>query len=315
MNEFYPEITPFNHFMLDVGEGHQLYIEQCGNPNGQPVVFLHGGPGGGCSENDRRFFDPEQYHIILFDQRGCGRSLPHGELKNNDTDRLVNDLNNIRVYLNINKWHVFGGSWGSTLALVYAQTFPQDVLSLVLRGIFLARPQDSHWLLNCGGAQRLFPEYHEQLCSALPANTTDIIGAGYKMLIGDDKDAAMALARQWSRYEFRCSTLLPNESLVETKADDKTSWTLARHEAHFMANDCFLSDNQILNNCEAIDDIPTIIVHGRYDVVCPFDQAWELHKRLPKSELWISEAAGHASSESETKDKLIQATKRMLLGQ
>lgn len=312
MNDFYPVIEPFNHFMLDVGEGHQVYVEQCGNPNGEPVVFLHGGPGGGCSANDRRFFDPDQYHIILFDQRGCGRSLPHGELIGNDTTRLVDDINTIREHLNIKKWHVFGGSWGSTLALVYAQTYSKDVNSLVLRGIFLARPEDSDWTFNGKGAHRLFPDHHQDLLSVLPNGTTDVIESAYAILIGDDKAAAMAVARQWSLFEFRCSTLLPNEAFVTSKADDKTCWTLARHEAHFMVNDCFLTDNQILNNCDAIADIPAIIVHGRYDVVCPFDQAWLLNKKLPKSELWVSEAAGHASSEVETRDKLISATKKML---
>lgn len=313
MNEFYPEIEPFNHFMLEVGEGHKIYVEQCGNPNGQPVVFLHGGPGGGCGSNDRRFFDPDQYHIILFDQRGCGRSLPHGELKFNDTTRLVEDINRIRLRLNISKWHVFGGSWGSTLALVYAQSYAQDVISLVLRGIFLARPEDSDWTFNGKGANRLFPDHHQDLLSVLPASATDVIQSAYAILTGDDKAAAMAVARQWSLFEFRCSTLLANEAFVASKADDKTCWTLARHEAHFMVNDCFLSDNQILNNSDAIRNVPTIIVHGRYDVVCPFDQAWILHQALPKSELWISEAAGHASSEVETRDKLIMATQKMLL--
>jgi len=314
MTEFYPKIKPYNDFLLDVGEGHQVYVEQCGNPKGQPIVFIHGGPGGGCSENDRRFFDPHIYRIILFDQRGCGRSLPHGSLENNDSAHLVNDLNSIRCHLDIKKWHVFGGSWGSTLALIYAQAYPSDVISLVLRGIFLARTEDSHWTFNGGGIKRLYPDYYQEFLQALPPNSeSNTIKAAYDIMLGDDKDAALAVARAWSLWEIRCCTLVPDAEFVAANTDDKSSWTLARHEAHFMVNNCFLTPNQILNDCGEIADIPVIIVHGRYDVVCPFDQAWLLHQRLPKSELVVSETAGHTSLEPETKDKLIAATKKMAL--
>ena len=314
MNEFYPEIEPYNHFLLDVGDGHQLYIEECGNPNGQTLVFIHGGPGGGCSSNDRRFFDPDCYRIILFDQRGCGRSLPHGSLDNNDSTRLIEDLDNIRQHLAVSKWHVFGGSWGSTLALIYAQAYPEDIISMVLRGIYLARPEDSNWLFNGGGAQRVFPDYHAEFLTAIPADShDDVINAAYQLMIADDSRAAMAVARAWSLWETRCATLVPNEEFVANKTDDKSCWTLARHEAHFMVNHCFLSDDQIINDCPKIAHIPTIIVHGRYDLVCPFDQALLLHQHLPQSELIVSETAGHASSEPETRDKLIAATQNILL--
>ncbi|NQZ09343.1 MAG: prolyl aminopeptidase [Algicola sp.] len=314
MNEFYPEVEPYNHFLLTVGDGHQIYVEQCGNPEGQPVLFIHGGPGGGCSIGDRRFFDPEQYRIILFDQRGCGRSLPHGDLTNNETSFLVDDIEQIRNHLDVQQWHVFGGSWGSTLALVYAQTHPTSVSSLVLRGIFLARPQDTLWTFtDGGGAARIFPDYWQEYVDALPAGQSqNSVHAAYEIMTGDDKAAALKVARAWSLWEIRCCTLTPDEEFIKHCDDDESCWTLARHEAHYMVNDCFLTDNQIIKNCDKIADIPTTIVHGRYDIVCPFDNAWALHKHLPKSELLISDDAGHASVEPQTKHHLIGATDRML---
>ncbi len=313
MNELYPEIEPFNHFLLAVGDSHQLYVEQCGNPEGQPVLFIHGGPGAGCSTNDRRFFDPAKYHIILFDQRGCGRSLPHGLLDNNETVHLVSDIEKIREKLNIEKWHVFGGSWGSTLSLVYAQTHPEQVKSLVLRGIFLGRPEDTHWAFTGGGGTRIYPDYWEEYTSALPAGEKQsTVKAAYDILMGDDKEAAFKLAKAWSLWEIRCCTLVPDQAFVDAATSDEACWTLARHEAHFMAHDCFLSENQILANCDKIREIPTVIVHGRYDVVCPFDNAWLLHKQLPQSKLFISDSAGHASIEPGTKHHLINATREML---
>jgi len=313
MNELYPEITPFNHFLLDVGQQHQLYIEQCGNPQGQPVLFIHGGPGLGCSTNDRRFFDPEKYHIILFDQRGCGRSLPFGSLEDNETTLLVSDIEKIRQNLNIKQWHVFGGSWGSTLALVYAQKHPVSVLSLVLRGIYLARPEDTQWSFASGGSTRIFADYWQEYLDALPdgENQTSVKVA-YNILIGEDKVAAEKVAQAWAKWEIRCCTLEPNEEFVTASTGDDNCWTLARHEAHYMVHDCFLTDNQILANCDNIQEIPTVIVHGRYDIVCPFDNAWLLHQKLPNSTFVVSKTAGHASIEPETKHHLINATNKML---
>jgi proline iminopeptidase len=314
MNEFYPEIEPYHHQLLEVGNGHQLYVEQCGNPDGQPVLFVHGGPGGGCSTDDRRFFDPESYRIILFDQRGCGRSLPHGSLENNETSHLVADMEVIREHLDIHTWHVFGGSWGSTLGLVYAQNHPTSVKSLVMRGIFLARPEDSLWTFTGGGgAARIFPDYWQEYIDALPGGESQSsIKDAYKVMIGDDKKAAMQVAKAWAMWEIRCCTLQPDADFLSHYSDDESSWTLARHEAHYMANDCFLADNEILANCDKIADIPMIIVHGRYDIVCAFDNAWLLHKQLPESKLVISETAGHASIETETKRHLLAATQQML---
>jgi len=312
MNELYPEIAPFNQFLLPVDGNHQLYVEQCGNPKGQPVVFIHGGPGAGCSSNDRRFFNPEKYHIILFDQRGCGRSLPFGSLENNETSFLVEDLEKIRLKLTIKKWHVFGGSWGSTLSLAYAQTHPSSVNSLILRGIFLGREEDTRWAFEGGGGTRIFPDYWQEYLDALPEgeNQTSVKTA-YNIMIGDDKAAAEKVAQAWAKWEIRCCTLEPNEEFVAALTGDDSCWTLSRHEAHYMAHGCFLSENQLLANCNKIKDIPMVIVHGRYDIVCPFDNAWLLHQQLPHSELF-STIAGHASIEPETRHQLINATNKML---
>ncbi|QBG37553.1 prolyl aminopeptidase [Litorilituus sediminis] len=310
MNEFYPEIEPYNHFLLSVDQQHEIYVEECGNPNGQAILFIHGGPGGGCSTNDRRFFDPEKYRIVLFDQRGCGRSLPHGCLENNETKLLVEDIEKIRTKLNIDTWHVFGGSWGSTLSLVYAQTHPSRVEGLILRGIFLGRPEDTNWAFSGGGATRIFPDFWQEYLNELPEGTGQAnVKAAYDIMTGDDKALALKVAKAWSIWEIRCCTLIPNQDFVDAATGDEAAWTLARHEAHFMINDCFLSDNQILANCDKIKDIPTTIVHGRYDIVCPFDNAFLLHKALPNSKLIVSEASGHASIEPNTKHHLIAATK------
>jgi len=313
MNEFYPEISPYNNLLLNVDEQHQLYVEECGNPNGQAVVFIHGGPGAGCSTNDRRFFDPEKYRIILFDQRGCGRSLPHGCLDHNETSYLIEDIEKIRQHLNIDSWHVFGGSWGSTLALVYAQAHADKVTSLVLRGIFLGRAIDTNWTFSGGGATRIYPDFWQEYLAELPEGESQAtVRAAYDLLVGEDKVLAQKVATAWSLWEIRCCTLVPDQAFVDAATDDESAWTLARHEAHYMINDCFLTENQILANCDKIKEIPTTIVHGRYDIVCPMDNAWLLHQTLPKSKIVISEASGHASAETNTKHHLIAATQAML---
>ena len=313
MNELFPEIEPFKTELLDVGDGHQLYVEQCGNSSGQPVVFIHGGPGAGCSHTDRRFFDPHHYHIILFDQRGCGRSLPFGSLEDNTTEHLVADIERIRQHLNIDMFHVFGGSWGSTLALVYAQTHPKHVKSLVLRGIFLAREQDNRWTFDGGGGTRIFADYWEEYLNALPESSEKgNISYAYKLMTGEDRELALKVAKAWARWELSCCTLEPNEDFLKEATTDDKCWTISRHEAHFLHHGCFLKDNQILNNTHFIMHIPIVIVHGRYDIVCPFDNAWLLHKALPQSKLVISKTAGHASIEPETSHHLVNATNAML---
>ncbi len=313
MNELYPEISPYNHFFLDVGDDHQLYIEQCGNPKGEPIIFLHGGPGLGCSINDRRFFNPKKYHIVLFDQRGCGHSLPHGSLENIETPILVKDIEKIRTHLDIDKWHVFGGSWGSTLALVYAQTHPMSIISLVLRGVFLGRPEDTQWTFENGGGTRIFADYWQEYLDALPQGVQQSsVKSAHQIIHGTDKVVAKKVALAWAKWELRCGTLEPNEEFAADLADEEKCWIGARHMSHYMIHDCFLTDNQILGNCEKIQHLPIIIVHGRYDIVCPFDNAWLLHQQLPNSELVISRTAGHASIEQETIHHLIDATQKML---
>lgn len=310
--DFYPEIEPFETLMLDVGNGHKIYVEQCGNPHGQPVIFLHGGPGGGCGENDRRFFDPKIYHIILFDQRGCGRSLPHGSLEQNETKYLVADIEAIRQKLTIGKWHVFGGSWGSTLSLVYAQTHPERTLSLALRGIFLARPQNAHWLFGGGGASEIFPDHWQDYTNVLSQYTDEIsIKAAYEVMTGNDKAAAMAVAKAWTLWELSTCTLLPNPEFVKEAEDEALCWTLARHESHYMVNNCFITPSQIIDNCHKIKHIPTVIVHGRYDIVCTLENAHTLMKHLSQAELVISQTAGHSSVELETRHHLIKATQKL----
>ncbi|MBC3765091.1 prolyl aminopeptidase [Neptunicella marina] len=314
--EFYPAIEPYEHQLLDVGDGHQLYVEQCGNPQGIPMLFIHGGPGAGCSKNDRRFFNPAIFRVVLFDQRGCGRSLPHGELDNNTTSDLVADIEKIRCHLGIEQWHVFGGSWGSTLSLVYAQQHPQQVLSLTLRGIFLAREQDTNWTFAGGGASRIFADSWQRFLTDAGITEREFsIENCYCILTGDDKQQAMKMARAWSIWEISSCTLLPDEAFLSQCDDDKSCWTLARHEAYYMVNQCFLSDNQILTNCDKIAEIPTTIVHGRYDIVCPFDNAWLLHQALPNSKLVISHSGGHASAEPETRHHLIAACDDIAAGQ
>ena len=305
----YPNIEPFNHFVLKVDPRHQIYVEQCGNPKGEPILFLHGGPGAGCSPIDRRFFDPEKYHIILFDQRGCGRSNLHGGLEQIDTNNLIHDIEKIRIHLKLKSWHTFGGSWGSTLALLYAQSYPERVKSMILRGIFLAREKDIGWIFSGGGGSRIFPDYWQDYLSTFPGGNSEInIKIAYNIMIGEDKKIAKRVAKAWSKWESLCCTLKPNNKFVDFLSSDESCWELSRHEAHFMVNQFFISENHILNNCYKISYIPTIIVHGRYDIVCPFDNAWKLHQALPNSQLTISETAGHASIEPETIHHLVCAT-------
>lgn len=312
MNKFYPPIEPYNHFLLAVDDIHQIYVEECGNPEGQPIIFCHGGPGAGCSINDRRFFDADKYRIILFDQRGCGRSLPFASLISNSTDKLIEDMELIRKTLHIDTWHLFGGSWGSTLALVYAQSYPQRTRSMVLRGIFLARDQDTAWTFEGGGASRLYPDYWSEFLQAMPAGVEPSVQIAYQILTSNDREQALTLARAWTKWEMSCCTLIPNRDFLAATTADETCWTVARHEAHYMINHCFLTDNQILKNCDKIRHINTIVVHGRYDVVCPFDNAWLLVNQLENAELVISESAGHTSAEPETRHHLIEATNAML---
>jgi proline iminopeptidase len=308
MTPLYPEIKPYQRHELAVDDIHTLYLEESGVPDGIPILFVHGGPGGACGKYDRRFFNPERYRIILFDQRGCGRSTPHSELDRNTTEELIEDIERIRSFLNIEKWALFGGSWGSTLSLLYAQRYPERTEALILRGIFLCRQKDLDWFYQ-SGADRLFPDYWQDYLQPIPENERgNMLAAYYKRLTGDNEIAKMAAAKAWSIWEGRCATLRPNTDIVNSFADPHRALALARIEAHFFVNRCFIDENQILRDIDKLAGIPGKIVHGRYDSVCPLDNAYELHHAWPDSELRIIRDAGHASTEPGIADALIKAT-------
>jgi proline iminopeptidase len=299
MKNLYPEIEPFNTGTLQVSNLHTLYYEECGNPNGQPIVFLHGGPGGGIQADYRRYFNPEKWRVILFDQRGCGKSRPFAELKENTTWDLVADINKLKSHLSIEKWAVFGGSWGSTLALSYSQTHPQDVTGLFLRGIFLLRKKEINWFYQ-EGASKIFPDAWEKYLAPIPENERgDIVSAYFKRLTSEDKEVRANAAKAWSVWEASTSKLEQDKSLMEDFNEGQFADAFARIECHYFTNKGFFDDeNQLLNNIDKIQDIPTVIVQGRYDVVCPAESAWELHNAFPKAELKIIELAGHSLSET-----------------
>jgi proline iminopeptidase len=272
---------------------------------------VHGGPGGGTRAADRCFFDPDKYRIILFDQRGAGQSTPHAELEGNNTSALVEDIETIRRALKIDRWVVFGGSWGSTLGLVYAQTYPELVMGLILRGIFLCRDEDIHWFYQ-QGANHVFPEYWQQYIQVIPPRERgDMLGAFYRRLTGDNEIERMAAAKAWSIWEGRCSTLHANEHLVDHFSNPHLAMAMARIEAHYFVHKAFLEPNQILNNAQRLKGIPGTIVHGRYDMVCPVNQALALSEAWPQAELRIIADAGHSSSEPGTTDALIAATEKL----
>ncbi len=307
----YPDIKPYETKNLKVDSVHTIYMEQCGNPDGIPVLFVHGGPGAGCSKQDRCFFDPEKYRIILFDQRGAGRSIPHAELENNTTEALIEDMEFIRSSLGIEKWILFGGSWGSTLSLIYAEKFPEKVLGLILRGIFLCRKEDLSWFYQ-EGASRLFPDYWEDFLHQIPKpERGDMIKAYYSRLTGANELAKMGAAKAWSIWEGLCATLRPNHEVVEDFSDPHKAMSLSRIEAHYFVNNIFMDENSILQNADKLANIPGIIVHGRYDAVCPLDNAFALHRVWHESELHIIRDAGHSSREPSIVDALVRATRDM----
>lgn len=309
MGKLFPEIQPNQSEYVAVGDGHELYVEECGNPHGLPVLFVHGGPGAGCEPYHRRFFDPEIYRIILFDQRGAGRSRPHAGLEQNTTQHLVADMELLRERLNVQRWVLFGGSWGSTLSLVYAQTHPSRVLALVLRGIFLCRRAEIDWFYQ-KGANQIFPDYWEDFIAPIPKEERQhLLDAYHKRLVGSDEIARMAAAKAWSMWEGRCATLYPNDSVREFFGDPHVALSLARIEAHYFKHNSFLAPNQILRDVHRITNIPGVIVHGRYDIVCPLRNALELHRRWVKSELFVVPDAGHAATEPATIATLVRATR------
>jgi proline iminopeptidase len=308
----YPEIQPYRTGYLRVSPIHELYFEECGNPKGKAAVFVHGGPGAGGDVTPRRFFDPARYRVILFDQRGCGRSRPHAELRENTTQHLVADMERLREELGIARWLVFGGSWGSTLALVYAETHPERVTALVLRGIFMLRPSELRWFYQAG-AHELFPDRWEEYLRPIPqAERGDLLRAYHRRLTGDDAAAAQAAARAWSIWEGATSHLFESETTVARFGADEFALALARIESHYFVNGGFLNaPDQILRDVGRIRHIPGVIVQGRYDVVCPMISAWELHRAWPEADFRVVPDAGHSAFEPGITHELILATDRL----
>lgn len=309
MSLLYPELEPRVTSHLRVSDIHEIYYEVCGNPEGINVVFLHGGPGGGLTNKYRQYFDPKLYNIVLFDQRGCGNSKPFAELKENTTWDIVSDIEKLRKHLNIKSWAVFGGSWGSTLALAYAQTHPEYVEALFLRGIFMLRQKELHWFYQ-EGANYIYPDAWEIYKNAIPEEERhDYIKAYYKRLTGADKIQREKAAKAWSIWEGSTSKLIPDSDFIERFGDDEFADAFARIECHFFINKGFFKeDEQLLNNVDKIRHIPAIIVQGRYDVVCPMISAWDLHKAWPEAKLDIIKDAGHSLSEEGITNSLIMAT-------
>jgi proline iminopeptidase len=307
--DLYPDIAPFRTGELPLDDTHTMYFEESGNPKGVPVVFLHGGPGAGANASHRRFFDPKYYRIIIFDQRGSGRSTPLGEIKDNTTPLLIEDMERLRRHLEIENWFVFGGSWGSTLALAYAEFHPDRVKGLALRGIFLCRKSEIDWFLY--GLKELAPEAWRAFSSYIPENERhDLLGAYHKRLMNSDPKVHMPAARAWSLYEGSCSTLLPSPETIQAFSGDTLALGLARMEAHYFANSIFLPENFLLENIGRIRKVPAFIVQGRYDLVCPIRSADDLSRLWPEARYQIIPDAGHSAMEPGTRAALVQGMER-----
>ncbi|HEY9099354.1 MAG TPA: prolyl aminopeptidase [Thiobacillus sp.] len=307
LHTLFPALIPYASGMLETAGVHQIYWETSGNPDGIPVLFIHGGPGSGTSPSQRRFFDPSRYRIILFDQRGSGRSTPHGELTDNTTPHLIADMETLRSTLNVDSWLVFGGSWGSTLALAYAETHPERCSGLILRGIFLCRKSEIDWFLD--GIRTFFPEAQRKLAEHIPASERhDLLTAYHRRLVDPDPAIHQPAAFQWSTFEASCSTLLPNPDLVSAFGSEKTALSLSRIEAHYFVHDIFLPNNSLLDNLDRIRGIPATIVQGRYDAVCPIVSADELARAWPEARYVIVPDAGHSAFEPGMTHELIAAT-------
>ena len=306
----FPEIEPNKEYMLTCGDIHNIYVEESGNPDGQPILFLHGGPGGGCGAKQRRFFDPKYYRIILFDQRGCGKSTPLGETKENTTEDLISDIETIRKHLNIEKWVLFGGSWGSSLALAYGVRYPEYLTGLILRGVFLSREKELDWFLK--DVDQFFPEYHELLLNHKDnINKDNLVEEYTRLVFGNNFNIAKKASVAWNKFEGSVLKLLPTSDLSDNK-EINYEFELARAKVqlHYINNLCFIDGEKILNKVEVLENIPIEIVQGRYDMVCPPKTAYDLKQRLPHSQLVIIADAGHSASEDGTLSSLISATEK-----
>ncbi len=305
-SDIFPPLEPYASGLLTLDSRHRMYWETCGKPDGAPILFLHGGPGAGATSAHRRFFDPAHYRIVIFDQRGAGRSQPHGELADNTTPLLVDDIERLRRHLGVESWLVFGGSWGSTLALAYAEAHPERVRGLILRGIFLCRPSEIDWFLY--GLRTVFPEPWRAFAGFVPeAERADLLDAYYRRLVDPDPGSHMAAARAWSTYEGACSTLAPSPETVSAFAEDRTALGLARIEAHYFRNRIFLPENELLDNIGRLRRIPGVIVQGRYDMVCPIVTADDLVRAWPEAEYVIVPDAGHSAMEPGIRAALVRA--------
>jgi proline iminopeptidase len=312
MLTLYPAIKPYAEHNLKVDDLHTLYIEECGEPSGIPILFLHGGPGAGCDPEQRRFFDPKLYRIILFDQRGCGRSTPHICLINNTTQDLIKDMEKIRDFLQVKKWMLFGGSWGATLALLYAQAHPDYVSALILRGTFLGRKSELDWIYKQGGASKIFPDHWEKFLSYVPEDRRDnVIQAYYDLIHGDDEIMHMAVAKSWGLWEAELSTLEFNPENEKRFTNPHFALGIAAIETHYFINNMFIEDNVILNNMAKIAHIPGVIVHGRYDMVCPLDNSFALAQAWPEAKLEIIRHAGHSAMEPAITCALVHSTNEL----
>lgn len=309
--ELFPPIEPYNEFFLKVSDLHTVHVEECGNPGGKPVVFLHGGPGGGIDPSYRQYFHPEKWRVVLFDQRGCGKSTPFAELRENTTWDLVSDVEKIREKLGIDQWVVFGGSWGSTLALAYAETHPERVKGLILRGIFMLRQKELLWFYQ-EGANYIFADAWEHYLAPIPEEERgDLMQAFYKRLTSEDRQTRLDAAKAWSIWEGSTSKLFPDPDLIEKFGGDEFAEAFARIECHYFVNKGFFDpDDQLLRNVNRIRHIPGVIVQGRYDVVCPMTSAWDLHQAWPEAELHIIPDAGHSMTEPGIRSKLVEYTEK-----
>lgn len=308
MRTLFADIEPYNTFFLPVSHDHTLYVEEVGNPLGQPVLFLHGGPGGGISANHRRLFDASHYRIILFDQRGSGKSRPHASLHSNTTWDLIEDIEALRQHLKIEQWAVFGGSWGSTLSLAYAQTHSNRVSHLILRGIFLCRPEEIQWFYQ-EGTSWIFPEFWQEFLAPVPIEKrSEMVKTYYELLTSDNEHTRLQAAKAWSKWEGSTCKLKPDTNVIHHFEEAHHALAMARIECHYFIHNCWLEPNQLLRDAHKIAHIPTWIIHGRYDVVCPAQNAYELHQVLPGAHLQIIPDAGHAYDEPGILHALIEAT-------